>query len=67
MTNPAIADGGHTWGFTVTSEDEKTTKIYPRTWPTISPWKMRWAATVTAAQSPAREGDTLTVTQDPRL
>ena len=69
MTNPATADGGHTWTFTVTSEDEQTVKnytLYIVYGVTVESGEDDHG-TVTASPNPARMGDTvtLTVTPDP--
>ena len=69
MTNPATADGGHTWTFTVTSEDEQTVKnytLYIVYGVTVESGEYDHG-TVTASPNPARMGDTvtLTVTPDP--
>lgn len=69
MTNPATADGGRTWTFTVTSEDEQTVKkytLYIVYGVTVESGEDDHG-TVTASPNPAREGDTvtLTVTPDP--
>lgn len=69
MTNPATADGGHTWTFTVTSEDKQTVKnytLYIVYGVTVESGEDDHG-TVTASPNPAREGDTvtLTVTPDP--
>ena len=69
MTNPATADGGHTWTFTVTSEDDQTVKnytLYIVYGVTVESGEDDHG-TVTASPNPARMGDTvtLTVTPDP--
>ena len=69
MTNPATADGGHTWTFTVTSEDKQTVKnytLYIVYGVTVESGEDDHG-TVTASPNPARMGDTvtLTVTPDP--
>lgn len=69
MTNPATADGGRTWTFTVTSEDEQTVKkytLYIVYGVTVESGEDDHG-TVTASPNPARMGDTvtLTVTPDP--
>lgn len=69
MTAPATADGGRTWTFTVTSEDEQTVKnytLYMAYDVTVESGEDDHG-TVTASPNPAREGDTvtLTVTPDP--
>ena len=69
MTNPATADGGHTWTFTVTSEDKQTAKnytLYIVYGVTVESGEDDHG-TVTASPNPARMGDTvtLTVTPDP--
>ena len=68
-TSPATTDGGHTWTFTVTSEDGKTVKQY--TLSIVYGVTVELGeddhGTVTASPNPARMGDTvtLTVTPDP--
>ena len=68
-TAPASTDGGHTWTFTVTSEDGKTKKnytLYIVYGVTVESGEDDHG-TVTASPNPARMGDTvtLTVTPDP--
>ena len=68
-TSPATADGGHTWTFTVTSEDGKKKKnytLYIVYGVTVESGEDDHG-TVTASPNPARMGDTvtLTVTPDP--
>ena len=69
MTNPATTDGGHTWTFTVTSEDGKTKKNYTLyiVYGVTVELGEDGHGTVTASPNPARMGDTvtLTVTPDP--
>ena len=68
MTNPATADGGHTWTFTVTSEDEQTVKNYTLYMAyDVTVENEDGHGTVTATPNPAQEGDTVTliVTPDP--
>ena len=67
MTNPATADGGHTWTFTVTSEDEQTVKnytLYIVYGVTVESGEDDHG-TVTASPNPARMGDTVTLTVTP--
>ena len=67
MTNPATADGGHTWTFTVTSEDEQTVKnytLYIVYGVTVESGEDDHG-TVTASPNPARMGDTVTLTVNP--
>ena len=69
MTSPTTADGGHTWTFTVTSEDKQTVKnytLYIVYGVTVESGEDDHG-TVTASPNPARMGDTvtLTVTPDP--
>ena len=66
---PTTTDGGHTWTFTVTSEDEQTVKnytLYIVYGVTVESGEDDHG-TVTASPNPARMGDTvtLTVTPDP--
>lgn len=66
---PTTTDGGRTWTFTVTSEDEQTVKnytLYIVYGVTVESGEDDHG-TVTASPNPAREGDTvtLTVTPDP--
>ena len=67
MTNPATADGGHTWTFTVTSEDKQTVKnytLYIVYGVTVESGEDDHG-TVTASPNPARMGDTVTLTVNP--
>ena len=69
MTAPVSTDGGHTWTFTVTSEDEQTVKnytLYIVYGVTVESGEDDHG-TVTASPNPARMGDTVTliVTPDP--
>ena len=68
-TAPASTDGGHTWTFTVTSEDGKTVKQYTLhiVYGVTVESGEDGHGTVTASPNPARMGDTvtLTVTPDP--
>ena len=67
MTNPATADGGHTWTFTVTSEDKQTVKnytLYIAYGVTVESGEDDHG-TVTASPNPARMGDTVTLTVNP--
>ena len=68
-TAPASTDGGRTWTFTVTSEDEQTVKNYTlyMAYDVTVESGEDGPGTVTASPNPAREGDTvtLTVTPDP--
>ena len=68
MTAPVSTDGGRTWTFTVTSEDEQTVKNYTLYMAyDVTVENDDGHGTVTASPNPAREGDTvtLTVTPDP--
>ena len=68
MTAPVSTDGGRTWTFTVTSEDEQTVKNYTLYMAyDVTVENEDGHGTVTATPNPAREGDTVTliVTPDP--
>ena len=65
---PTTTDGGHTWTFTVTSEDEQTVKNYTLYMAyDVTVENEDGHGTVTATPNPAQEGDTVTliVTPDP--
>ena len=67
-TAPVSTDGGRTWTFTVTSEDEQTVKNYTLYMAyDVTVENEDGHGTVTATPNPAREGDTVTliVTPDP--
>ena len=64
---PTTTDGGHTWTFTVTSEDEQTVKnytLYIVYGVTVESGEDDHG-TVTASPNPARMGDTVTLTVNP--
>jgi len=68
MTAPVSTDGGRTWTFTVTSEDEQTVKNYTLYMAyDVTVENEDGHGTVTATPNPAQEGDTVTliVTPDP--
>ena len=67
-TAPVSTDGGRTWTFTVTSEDEQTVKNYTLYMAyDVTVENEDGHGTVTATPNPAQEGDTVTliVTPDP--
>lgn len=67
-TAPVSTDGGRTWTFTVTSEDEQTVKNYTLYMAyDVTVENEDGHGTVAATPNPAREGDTITliVTPDP--
>ena len=64
---PTTTDGGHTWTFTVTSEDKQTVKnytLYIVYGVTVESGEDDHG-TVTASPNPARMGDTVTLTVNP--